>query len=141
MVRTDDGLNFLHVTDIPKLPDANNKVDGSGKHENPSIEDNENSAKVKGSDDDNARQLFQKFTTSPGLPDNHVLDIIPLTHGKMAAATNQGIVLFNSFSDQDQDLKGLPSPGNTKHPIRLSHERSIGNLFGQPRNDLGGHQQ
>jgi len=26
----------------------------------------------------------------------------------MAAATNQGIVLFNSFSDQDQDLKGLP---------------------------------
>ncbi|MFL0685180.1 MAG: two-component regulator propeller domain-containing protein [Algoriphagus aquaeductus] len=65
---------------------------------------------------------FHKFTTDHGLPDNVILQVVPLKNGKVAVGTNLGIVYFDQPNHQGagpaqlQNLEIFNS--NTGFPVK-----------------------
>jgi signal transduction histidine kinase/ligand-binding sensor domain-containing protein len=74
------------------------------------------------SSDSDQITLFQNFATDDGLPDNVILQIVPMTTGKVAVGTNLGIAFFDGPKADAQTFSKLENieifNSNTGYPVK-----------------------
>ncbi|MBN7814603.1 two-component regulator propeller domain-containing protein [Algoriphagus pacificus] len=93
-IGTEHGLNFLSADRVSKLFD-------------PAFDFSEN--------------LFQTFTSAEGLPNDVILQIVPMPQGKIAVGTNLGIALFDGPKEGEAflELKNLELfNSQTGYPVK-----------------------
>lgn len=69
----------------------------------------------------NVIELFRNFGTEDGLPDQVILQIVPLQKGKVAVGTNLGIAFFDGPKEDDDftELKNIEIfNSNTGYPVK-----------------------
>ena len=67
------------------------------------------------------QSIFKSFGTTDGLPDNMILQIVPMDNGKIAVGTNLGIAFFDAPDSVNTDfpLKNLEVfNSNTGYPVK-----------------------
>jgi signal transduction histidine kinase/ligand-binding sensor domain-containing protein len=93
-IGTEMGLNFLSKVELRKISD-------------PNFQGNPN---------------FKSFTTADGLPDNVILQIVPLPENQIALGTNLGIAIFDGPEENQDEFDSLQNieifNSNTGFPVK-----------------------
>ncbi|TDQ16918.1 two component regulator with propeller domain [Algoriphagus boseongensis] len=70
----------------------------------------------------NVIELFRNFSAEDGLPDEVILQIVPMDNGKVAVGTNLGIAFFDGPKSENQDFNTLENievfNSDTGYPVK-----------------------